>query len=1342
MADHARCPKCGHELLVNAPAGLCPVCLLRRTLESDHSTMSTDSQPPIPGKIGASPSASPGENGGRCDAPDLSPIVSHAGATASRYSEADAGDSDVTLSYCAARIGGPVEPLSSALDLEQLASTFTPGMVLQGRYVLDRELGRGAMGVVFLGRDNRLDRPVAIKAILPGESGWRARGSTTEKQIQDRFLQEAMIGANLTHPAIATVHDFGYHGETPFTVFEYVAGPTLYDVIKRSESLSLQEVRLIIGPLAQALDFAHSRFVVHRDLKPANVKATDQSHFKILDLGLATKFRHHADWSGFAGTPAYASPEQAEGLPCDGRTDQYALAVIAYELLTGHRPFQSRDPRELLLLHLSQIPPTPASLPPRVRDALSRALKKDPNDRFPTCQDFALALGCLFLGEAAPSPEILREGCARSGSGGLRGQLLFTMQTINTFPFCLLPWLRHIDPVAWLWRRLSTSLSYVALTDQFLWVNDDHQGVERWALRSLQSTRRFPMSRTISLRARGRSMKLFFPDREEASLWFEDILAASARAPEPDTGQELQTTPVAILSSRPHTRYEAICQVEALTQDRKSCRRAAQVHAAMAGADAIIEVREEVVPGFWRTMRHMTGTAVRVVGDAGRHEVAARWYADRLHALTLWTALLFSLYIIISHYPWDFANMAGGDGVALLIACIPMVFVAALRWLRWPQLATPTAAAIACVGSLPAAGGACLLAHAAWTSDWNLEFLEQGGRVGTRHGPFTLGLGFAIVLSATLVALLVATKYLKLYRDYRIMADTPRALRSPGRSLTERVLLTTIAAAFSGSLLYMAIRLEPDLADAHYNFGLALHGQGKLDGAVAEYRAAIRLNPELADAHYWLGHALRERGKVGEAIVEFRAAIGLKPDDGEWHYWLGWTLADQDMLGEGVVQYREAIRLKFDGAEAHYSLGAALARQGKLEQAIPEYREAIRLKPDHGEWHYWLGLTLGGQNKLEQAVAEYRDAIRLKFDGAEAHYWLGTALAMQGELEQAIPEYRQAIRLKPDFPDAHYRLGAALASQGKLEQAIAEYRQAIRLKPDDGEWHYCLALTLTQQDMLDEAVVQFREAIRRKFDGAEAHYWLGAALARQGKLEQAVAEYRETIRLDPDDARAYCYLGSALAQLRDFSGSLAMYRKGHELGSRRPGWRQPSAAWVAEAERLAALESRWPALRNGRPARDNQERLFFADLAYHRKHFATAARLWAEAFASDAKLLPAREASHAYDAARAAVLAAAGKGIDDPPPDDAAKAEFRARALDLLKAELAAWSRALDEEPAKSRPLVSRTLELWRADPDLTSVRDADALARLSEEDQRSWRVFWSDVDTLKDRAKASGPRK
>jgi serine/threonine protein kinase len=414
MAEQNRCSGCGSEVPVNAAHGLCPACLLRQGLDSDDPAAPAHSEASSEGANieGTPPRPATASHGPARPGPD----------SATRTSEPDSfdADHDATLSYSVAREGGKVEPLLGAEDLEHLAGTFFRGTVLQGRYVLELELGRGAMGLVFLGRDNRLDRPVAIKVILPGERGSRARGPVTEKQFQDRFLQEAKIGANLAHPAIATVHDFGYHGDIPFTVFEYVAGPTLYDVIKRRERLPLEEVRLIVGPLAQALDFAHSRFVVHRDLKPANIKATEQGSFKILDLGLATEFRQHGDWSGFAGTPAYASPERSSGFPADGRSDQYALALIAYELISGRRPFDCRSVAQLLEMHRSALPPPLRSLAPDIPDdveaAIMQALSKDPHRRFPSCESFVEALGCTFLSKPALALPVIHETDARLSS--------------------------------------------------------------------------------------------------------------------------------------------------------------------------------------------------------------------------------------------------------------------------------------------------------------------------------------------------------------------------------------------------------------------------------------------------------------------------------------------------------------------------------------------------------------------------------------------------------------------------------------------------------------------------------------------------------------------------------------------------------------------------------------------------------------------------------------------------------------------------------------------------------------------------------------------------------------
>ena len=205
--------------------------------------------------------------------------------------------------------------------------------------------------------------------------------------LRGAFAEEARLGANLTHPAIATVYDFGFHDDKPFTVFEYLDGETLGDLLRRRGRLPVEEVRLIVGPLAQALDFAHGRHVVHRDLKPENIRATEQGLFKVLDLGLAREFGRDAGLDGVRRHAGLRIAGAVIWVPCDGRTDQYALALIAFELLTGRRLFEAQRRRATLLeMHREAEPPAwqpvLTDVAGSVRAALSRAFSKDPNARF------------------------------------------------------------------------------------------------------------------------------------------------------------------------------------------------------------------------------------------------------------------------------------------------------------------------------------------------------------------------------------------------------------------------------------------------------------------------------------------------------------------------------------------------------------------------------------------------------------------------------------------------------------------------------------------------------------------------------------------------------------------------------------------------------------------------------------------------------------------------------------------------------------------------------------------------------------------------------------------------
>lgn len=287
---------------------------------------------------------------------------------------------------------GKLSDMSTAFDAQaqaELLQEFGIGTLLNERYYLTQVLGSGGMGLVFLGHDQRLDRKVAIKIIPQREE------KATE--ARERLLErEAKLGAGLNHPNVATVYDFGLHGKRAYAVFEFVEGETLRSVVNRRGRLSLEEVSHLVETLARALDFAHSKGIVHRDLKPENICFTPQGDFKILDLGVAHNICDESLPGVFFGTPAYSSPEQAKSLPLEGKSDQYALALIAFELLTGKRPFYNKNPVALLNLHISEPPPKITEfvpdIPESVESALLQALAKSPQQRFACCRDFAHAL--------------------------------------------------------------------------------------------------------------------------------------------------------------------------------------------------------------------------------------------------------------------------------------------------------------------------------------------------------------------------------------------------------------------------------------------------------------------------------------------------------------------------------------------------------------------------------------------------------------------------------------------------------------------------------------------------------------------------------------------------------------------------------------------------------------------------------------------------------------------------------------------------------------------------------------------------------------------------------------
>ncbi|MER6986232.1 Stk1 family PASTA domain-containing Ser/Thr kinase [Micrococcus luteus] len=279
--------------------------------------------------------------------------------------------------------------------------------ILNGRYRIGELIGRGGMADVFRGEDLRLHRPVAVKLMR--------RDLARDPHFQARFRKEARSAASLNHPSIVSVYDTGevsledglHPVDCPFLVMELVSGRTLREILHAEGAVGTDRAVAWTRGVLEALEHAHEEGIVHRDVKPANVMVTETGAVKVMDFGIAHAL---ADTSAttsqtqaVVGTALYLAPEQATGRTVDGRADLYAAGCLLFELLTGRPPFTGDTPLAVAYQHVREEPPAPSDvdpdLPPAFDPVVLRALRKDPEDRFPTGTAFLAALE-----EAAADP--------------------------------------------------------------------------------------------------------------------------------------------------------------------------------------------------------------------------------------------------------------------------------------------------------------------------------------------------------------------------------------------------------------------------------------------------------------------------------------------------------------------------------------------------------------------------------------------------------------------------------------------------------------------------------------------------------------------------------------------------------------------------------------------------------------------------------------------------------------------------------------------------------------------------------------------------------------------------
>jgi serine/threonine-protein kinase len=441
----------------------------------------------------------------------------------------------------------------------------------------------------------------------------------------------------------------------------------------------------------------------------------------------------------------------------------------------------------------------------------------------------------------------------------------------------------------------------------------------------------------------------------------------------------------------------------------------------------------------------------------------------------------------------------------------------------------------------------------------------------------------------------------------------------------------------------------------------------------------------------------RPGGDPALALAYYEKALAIRPHEAAVLNDVGLLHIDRYEIWEAVTTLHRLVKNNPRFAPGLNNLGLALERKGYWPLAELSYRDALEIHPGLAAAHCNLGAIRAGSGAVEEAIKHYRQALRSDPDCARAHYWLGIALHARGRYEEAYADYPESVKLLDDFR------GVA------LREAMTYYNRA---KDCDPEW-------------------------------APARNPLRLAPQDEARLKETLDHYRHAVRLDPEFDVYHGALGQTLLARWHLIEAEAELRRGLALVPKwGEGFRANLERLLQRCRHLRALEGRLPAIVRGKYRPAAADCLDLAELCLVKRHYATAARLYAEALAAKPQLTEDLRAGHRFNAARAAALAGCGRGDDVAGLSGSEREALRKQARDWLRLDLAAWARKVDTgkdaDKVAGRIQARRTLAPWRDDPDLAGLRDAGALEKLPAAERQECRALWQEVADLLRRARAT----
>ncbi|MFH1226705.1 MAG: tetratricopeptide repeat protein [Planctomycetota bacterium] len=974
-----------------------------------------------------------------------------------------------------------------------------------GKYTIEKKLGQGGMGAVYLALDPALNRRVALKII-----------TSASPELLERFQREASAVAKLKHPNIVQVYEAGVINKQHYFTMDYIEGTPLDKLIKDKPKPSIQNMARIIQQVASALHYAHNQKIIHRDIKPANILIDKAGKVYIADFGLAkelTGLDRSLTMSGMAlGTPDYMPPEQAQGKKdqIDPRSDIFSLGATLYHCITGRLPFAGKEIYEVLSKVINEDPPTPSSvikiIPKDLETICLKCLNKDKSKRYQTAGALAQDINRYLEG----------------------GQI--TAKRTSSITKIYLKLMKNKA------ASLAITVAAVILIAVAIGLMTSSAGKDKEITQY-----------------RAEAQKAFEgKNYDEAKTWCNKLLALS---PQDEGAQSLLKKSEKIIKAQEDKKLQEDAKVkEAAAQAQKTVDLRAQAKTVLDRADGAPTPDQKIQ--FAREALKIDptyGDAWQVIGYAYRAKAGGAQSLDEYRelidkaveaftkAIETTPTLAYSYYerAMITAYILNKPEEATPD--------FEMVFKydpgSHIGWYAKGNIANSQKKYDDAIASFTKAVE--LMPDYSWAYCNRGNSYSEKGDIDRAIADYTEAIRVDPKLANAYYnrgiiyntkgeydkaiadydeTIRIDPKYSQAYCNRGIVYD--KKAESLGNTRDKlspdayRELLDRAIADYS-----QAISLNPGLVTLHLSRGIAYGKKGDLDRAIADFTEMTRLNPESADAYSDLGNAYRLKNELDKSIANYTEVIRINPKSAEAYANRGFVYKEKAERERNPDAYRElldlamtdadkAIRLDPKLAHAYNVRGYIRVKKGDLDGAIADYGRIISLNPESADAYNNRGATYDIKGESDRAIADFTEVIRINPKSAEAYHNRGAVYERKKDPDRAIADYNEAIKLNPKYAAAYYSRGVAYGRKGQPDRAIADFTEAIRLNPDYANAYYNRGTARLNKGDSDGAIADFAKATALEPDNPSIWYDTACAYARKKNKAEALKNLSQAIKLN------------------------------------------------------------------------------------------------------------------------------------------------------------------------------------------------------------------------------------